>query len=601
MGNTKDFQYINRTRKLVMQTISFKVDTRLALLLSENYRSSEKALKELVDNAWDAEATSVQITLPEPLTGDAVLVQDNGSGMTLYELKSEYLNIARNRRDRSGDTTPNLKRKVKGRKGIGKFAGLMFADSMQIRTWARGKCSSFFFDKKLLESHEGLPEMPLALKEVSDTEIEHGTRLILAELSQSIPFPSEDQLKQVLLAEYGREESFHIIINGKPLGVDDLRGEYTEDQVIVAGSSGTLRCTVSDQKRSLRQSGISLRVDGKIVGKPSYFGLDLEDDIPQKLLKKCFGEIEITGRGDDVTADWGALIEGSKTEQELFEVIQPIIREKLKSVYGQEMHLAQARLRKKAKERIAKLPENRREFADKAIKKILDRFYQEPEDKLEPIVSVLLDALERNDYRIVLEHIHDARNSEVSRFAEALEEFGFVELALVAEQATNRLSFLEYLEGMCAKKETLEVHVHKAIEKNPWLFGAEYNLFSSNITLKRQVEEYLDRKYVGNNANNRPDLFLTTNLNGERLLIEFKRPSHALTFIDYQQATGYRNDFHRNGIDQQINVIIIGGRLGSGLPFQERREPNVSIMTFSDLIATARRQYEWLLTDRGAL
>ena len=98
-------------------------------------------------------------------------------------------------------------------------------------------------------------------------------------------------------------------------------------------------------------------------------------------------------------------------------------------------------------------------------------------------------------------------------------------------------------------------------------------------------------------SDNRPDLFLTTNLNGERLLIEFKRPSHALVYNDYQQATGYRNDFHKNGIDQQINVIIIGGRLGSDLPAQERREPNVSIMTFMDLISMARRQYEWLLDE----
>lgn len=580
-----------------MKKISFKVDTQLAILLSENYRSSEKALKELIDNAWDAEATSVCIELPEPLTGNPVVVQDNGTGITLKELQSEYLNIARNRRARSGNLTPNLKRKVKGRKGIGKFAGLMFSDVMQMETWARGKCSSFSFDKKLLESYEGLPDMPLALSEVIDNTLEHGTKITLSDLSQSIPFPNENQLKQVLLAEYGREEYFQIEVNGKALAVDDLKGEYTEDKVNVAGSSAILRCTISDQKRSLRQPGISLRVDGKIVGKPSYFGLDLEEDIPQKLLKKCFGEIEIDGGSDDVTADWGALIEGSKTEKELFEVVQPILREKLKSVYGQEMHLAQARLRKKAKERISKLPENRRDFADKAIKKILDRFYQEPENKLEPIVSVLLDALERNDYRIVLEHIHDARNSEVSRFAEALEEFGLVELALVAEQAKNRLRFLDYLDGMCAKKETLEVHVHKAIEKNLWLFGAEYNLFSSNNTLKRQVEDFLDRKYVGSNSDNRPDLFLTTNLNGERLLIEFKRPSHALVYNDYQQATGYRNDFHKNGIDQQINVIIIGGRLGSDLPAQERREPNVSIMTFMDLISMARRQYEWLLDE----
>ena len=582
-----------------MSQSAFKVNTRLAYLLSENYRSPEKALKELVDNAWDAEASQVVITLPEPLSGEAVIVEDNGSGMTFNELQNEYLNIARNRRQRTGDYTPTLRRKVKGRKGIGKFSGLMFAESMKLETWARGKRSAFDLDKQLLSRHEGLAEMPL---EIIQSDIDpqlNGTQITLTDLNQSLRFPNEQHLKQVLIADYGREEGFSIVINGKPLDVDDLQGEYKEESVRLSSGEARLRCTVSDQKRKLRQPGILVRVDGKVVGDPRFFGLDNADDIPRKLLEKCYGEIEITGCSDDVTADWGAIIDGSETERELTAVIQPVLREHLKSVYGQEMHLAQARLRKKAKDRISRLPENRREFADQAIKKILDRFYQEPENKLEPIVNVLLDALERSDYRAVLEHINDVRDAEVGRFAEALEEFGLVELALVAEQATSRLNFLDYLEDICAKKETLEAHVHQAIENNPWLFGAEYSLFSSNITLKRQVENYLGRKYVGDHADKRPDLFLTENLNGERLLIEFKRPSHALKRTDYQQVTNYRHDFHKNGIDKQINVILIGGRLGDDLPVQEKREPNVQIMTFSDVISAARRQYQWLL-DAGA-
>ena len=45
------------------QIANFSVDPRLAAILGENYTSSERALRELVDNAWDAEAKVVQITL----------------------------------------------------------------------------------------------------------------------------------------------------------------------------------------------------------------------------------------------------------------------------------------------------------------------------------------------------------------------------------------------------------------------------------------------------------------------------------------------------------------------------------------------------------
>jgi hypothetical protein len=51
-----------------MKTANFSVDPRLAGILGENYTSSERAMRELVDNAWDAEAKVVKITLPEILS-----------------------------------------------------------------------------------------------------------------------------------------------------------------------------------------------------------------------------------------------------------------------------------------------------------------------------------------------------------------------------------------------------------------------------------------------------------------------------------------------------------------------------------------------------
>jgi len=55
-----------------------RVDPKLAHVLGENYTSSEKALKELVDNAWDAEATEVHVTVPNILTDAPIILHDNG-------------------------------------------------------------------------------------------------------------------------------------------------------------------------------------------------------------------------------------------------------------------------------------------------------------------------------------------------------------------------------------------------------------------------------------------------------------------------------------------------------------------------------------------
>jgi DNA mismatch repair ATPase MutL len=64
------------------ETVCFAVDPRLATLLGENYRSTEQALKELVDNAWDADAENIDITLSTEMSDEPIIVTDDGSGMT---------------------------------------------------------------------------------------------------------------------------------------------------------------------------------------------------------------------------------------------------------------------------------------------------------------------------------------------------------------------------------------------------------------------------------------------------------------------------------------------------------------------------------------
>ena len=49
---------------MTQEPAHFSVDPRLASILGEKYSSSERALRELIDNAWDAEAKTVRITLP---------------------------------------------------------------------------------------------------------------------------------------------------------------------------------------------------------------------------------------------------------------------------------------------------------------------------------------------------------------------------------------------------------------------------------------------------------------------------------------------------------------------------------------------------------
>ncbi|MBU1395278.1 MAG: ATP-binding protein [Gammaproteobacteria bacterium] len=576
--------------------LRFQVDSRLATLLSQEYASSEKALKELIDNAWDADADEVFVTLPKPMSGEPIIIQDDGCGMTEEELRRHYLFIATDRRSRRGERTAGKNRLIKGRKGIGKFAGLMAASVMTLETRARGRQCGFTLRQEDLAEVEDIEQLHIAFRSKPCNPELHGTTITLTDLHQELTYPDANRLRQVLLQDYGRQDDFRITVDGKRLDVDDVSGSYSESaQELPAVGAVRLRFAISDAKTGLRQPGITLRVDGKSVGKPSFFGLDELDDFPPKLLRKLYGEVDADGLRDHITAGWDAPVENSELLKVVEAHVQPILREAFEQQYRREIQLAQARLQKTILTRLAELPEHKRHFADRAIKKILDKYYGEPESKVEPIVYVLLEALERSDYRILLEHIADSKPRDVAAIADGLNDFGLAEMAYLVEQANARATFLDQLEYIASIPGTSEAAMHKALERNLWVFGSDYSLFSSNTTLKRQVEEYLNKQYAGAKADQRPDLLLNENLQGEYLLIEFKRPSHALNHDNYVQTIAYRHDLGKH-ISSPIKVLLIGGRRSPDFP-TDNREPNVIAVEFDQLIASARRQVQWLLRD----
>lgn len=583
---------------MAAKTARFQVDSRLARLLSQEYPSTEKALKELVDNAWDADAENVWISLPAPMTDTPIVIADDGSGMTRAELESHYLAIAKDRREHRGERTAGKQRLVKGRKGIGKFAGLMAAAEMTLETRTRGTLSRFTLRMKDLAGVEDIEHLPIQIETERCDPDSHGTTITLHSLHGELAFPDAGRMRQALIFEYGRSADFTVHVDGKPLGVDDVAGTYTDQSMEVPGVGAVqLRFAIADERSAQRQAGIVLRVDGKVVGKPSFFGLEEREDFPQKLKSKLYGEVQADGLRDHVTAGWDSVIENSSLLAAVTEQVQPILIAAYKERYSREIQLAQARINRAIKDRLAAMPEHRREFADKAVRRTLERFYGEEPSKLEQYVHVLLDAIEHAEYGAVLSHIHDAARRDVVAISAALDEFGMADMATLVTQARARMQFLDELEALARNPETREAEMHKAIERNLWILGTTYTFFRSNQTLKRTVEDALGLKYEGAKALERPDLLLNEDLNGTCLLIEFKRPSHALNHEDYLQAISYRHELSKH-MSKPIEVLLMGGRRSADFPMSQR-EAGVEAFTFTDVISSARRAIEWqLLVDR---
>lgn len=578
------------------ESAHFKVDPKLAELLGETYRSVEEAIKELIDNAYDADSENVKIILPDELTPEPkILIEDDGSGMKENEVRNEYLNIANSRTSRKGNITFSKKRKVKGRKGIGKFSGLMVASQMTIETFVNGIMTSLTINKnELAKAGYDLDKVPLPINIIECDKAIHGTRITLEGINQNFNFPNPERLKEILIRDYGREMDFQITINGDNIGVLDLQGKsYSERIELSNGKLATLNYTITEKQ--IKQSGIVLRVNNKIIGRPHNF---LSDDevIPKKIQNRVYGEIICDDLEDDLTADFGAVIDNSKLYQTLSLNTTNQLRKSVEEVFVTDMRMANARYQRKINKELEKLPEFKQPFAKRALYKVLEKFYGETDDRINTVISVMVSAMEKDYYWEIIQNIEDTRSGDVERFAEALSEFGFLEMSIISNQAINRLRFLDELNILIENPSTLESTVHKAFENNTWLFGDDYSVIFSDQGLKTSIEKVIKKTYKGEKPDDRPDILFGRNITRSLVLIEFKRPSFTLNRDTEAQALKYRDELNAYFHSQKIEIILLGGKVKEIISSHNERG-DVLYRTYVDLISVARQKLNWLIDE----
>lgn len=577
---------------------NFKVDPRLAALLGENYRSTELAIKELIDNAYDADAANVWVSLPTPLTNEPIIIVDDGTGMTENEVRNEYLNIASSRVSRKGERTRLKNRLVKGRKGIGKFAGLMVASLMEIKTRTRGKETYLkIWRDELIRAKYDLEQINLPLETTLCDAESMGTEIILSGINQNFTFPNPEKLKSLLVLEYGRFPDFKIYVDGELVDIEDIPGDNYEEEIALAdGQKAQVRYTISDGRKPLKQSGIAIRVGGKIVGSPRYFGLEENEDIPYKLLKRVYGEIVADSLEPDVTADWGSVIENSKVLEEIYEKLRPLLEQSFFAVYNREVSFTKARLKKKIETGLDRLPPYRRAYALRLMDKVMKKFYGESEARVAAVISVLLDSFEKNDYWMVMQNLEESSKGEMEELTHAFTEFGMLDLAMIGQQSTHRLRILQDIEKLIFNPDTQLHQIRTAFSNNLWMLGNSYSLVSTNHELQQVVDMYIGHKFTNGHAKHAPCLLLLQDFNKGFVLIDFKEPDHTLEIPDRRLAKEYMADLEVYLPERDIDVLVIGGALSTGM-VPQKVKTDIRFLSYKGMLSDARVQLNWLIGE----
>lgn len=167
-------------------TARFSVDAHhIQRLGLELVGKQETALSELIKNAFDADASYVRITFSDyQRVGGAVLVEDDGEGMTEQVVRNAWMRLSTDEKARN-PLSEKYGRLRAGKKGIGRFAAQRLGRELILETRARGECQgvrvTFDWDGQFIAGRS-LFAVANRVEHFSKDTDDHGTRLIINNL-----------------------------------------------------------------------------------------------------------------------------------------------------------------------------------------------------------------------------------------------------------------------------------------------------------------------------------------------------------------------------------------------------------------------------------
>lgn len=310
------------------------------LLSGRIYRTLSIALKELVSNAWDADAKNVQILIHEDKKQIAII--DDGKGMTRDELEN-YVNIAISKK--SNQTTSQEGRPIIGNYGIGVLSTLPYCKKITVQTTVIDSDDINFIsissEKWIDEEGHRKPPSPqkLTVECPGRTEVdgrlkdEHGTTILLEDIFPAewdfISEPAKPRqkdhmglsginrikwfLQQYAPIEYHPEahtyidffkppteyEPMNLYYNGEKLFRNMIEGaEKLEagDEISIADGNIVFRYLIVSPKHSVEQEnlrGLQIRMKNVAIGLPRHFDIYTLSPKLYGRMRYIGGEIEI--------------------------------------------------------------------------------------------------------------------------------------------------------------------------------------------------------------------------------------------------------------------------------------------------------------------
>ena len=653
---TIDFdKYTMRISRLTIDKLGIQMYDRVSAVLAE-----------LIANAYDADAEHVKVTLPfgtylarrrdgqvEDL-GLEVVIEDDGGGMTAQEVNDYYLNIGYNRRVGRDEKTPKHKRRVMGRKGIGKLAPFGICHEVEVIT-AGGNLTDkgYAVSNLILNFDDIIADERDESGNVTDYHPNQGpqdgkyadatgTKLILRRFERR-RVPTGEELDRQLAARFGlSRENWAVQLedsNGKsdPIELGELRVDVMDGTLVevdqrpvsLEGQDYPVSGWVAYAKDPYKDevmAGVRIYARGKIVAQTRDFDIRTGFTGEFKMRSYLTGAIyaEWLDDVDDlVSTDRQDIIWNSDLGAALRDWGQELLRElaaKADTRAGQrvwDIFLERSQLEERL--RIAH-PNDRvvRESVLGAARTIVRRADRDSikEDYIDRVVRLAYAIGPHTTLLSTLDEIASSMHVRVDVVLDLFERARLVEMYSLGQVAHERVEAVEQLMKFVSDSSTGETQLQKLAERAPWIIYPDWTPLSHNqslSTIRRTFEAWHKATYgreistsAIDNPTKRPD-FVMLNHEGRLEIIEIKRPQHALADDEYERAFGYLTtlrrfinenaEVHEHFNDVRLTIVCDHLNLSPVQADALSNNERINRKTWSDLLQSTLRTHEDFLAE----
>ncbi|WP_328671406.1 ATP-binding protein [Streptomyces sp. NBC_00328] len=526
------------------------------------YQSPVAAIAELISNAWDADASSVEVVLPGDLnTGSEISIRDDGFGMTLAQCQDRYLNVGYNKRKENGKDVTGSGRPMMGRKGIGKFAGFGIANFVRVETVSgeTGERTVFELDaSQLIEGADSYAQNdPLEVDVIDydgpaeDRCVDHGTTITLRSLTLK-KTPNADQFRTSMARRFlllERADEFAVSVNGERIAeVDDIEKIEFSFPRDYEDSQRPANLTVDDDGWGVERlvnghqvkwrfvfykepisddelTGVSIFSHYKLAQRPFLFNLtggfggqqgtsylsgrveaDFLDDQPRDLISTERQRVNWEAEASEPLLAWG----------------QARVKSLLRIWQGFRAQAKVTAMRDRMAPfsiRLGRLERPERKVVEKALESIA-KITTLSDEQFADLAQAMLSAWEGGRLKGLIDDLASADELDADALVKILAQSRVMSALHAAEHVKAQLNLITGLEERVQRRE-LENHIRDYIAENPWLISPRWETFRVERGVRGLMEEVAKEIY-GKDWDARVDLVLSSG--NQLLVVEFMRP-----------------------------------------------------------------------------